>query len=681
MTGFSNTFHGDVEKAVQIGAVHVHAGESAPIPPPWQVPAELPHYTNHHGPRADLAAVLAPADCDGAPRVGVVVGSPGIGKSALATQVANDVGRRFPDGVFVAQLGVADDERLGEQLREWLERTTAAREPIPASLTGRKNLWLSWTHGKSVLVVIDDVVTTAQIEALRPANGRSAVVAVGAQALLGLAADREVTVGKLDGAAATELLAKLAPGSDLRSDAEALATVLRRCDGSAAALNIAGSLLGEMSLSRLARKLADPERGWAGMRQVFDTAYNRFEDDVVRRCYRLFGIHPSGAGVTSEAVAAVLDVHVDDADDALRALKRAALVTEIADDRYELASRELMAAHAAGLLDDEERDIRTADLVRYYTRHAMACARAWMPKRTWPENLWGDDLPAPLDDADVAREWLRTERRTLRAVADLAYRLGSHDVVCRMAIALWPLHDKDKYTYDQVAVGEIAAAAADELAFPVAASILRQQWAFGLRDLGRFDDAADLLVTAIRNAEQTESDEALNSGKEALGLLRRAQGRIEPARQLLDENYVYAKDKAEPERLALATFHHATVLADIDQALELLGEARAYFAAKPDPDNVLKVDLWCAKRRIEKADAEALAEAETGLQDVVTRAKDAGPQDILVEAYAALADLAQVRGDAGIAHRRLTNALEIAERCGFARLHSDLTDRLARVSP
>ncbi|MFI0901425.1 tetratricopeptide repeat protein [Streptomyces sp. NPDC020983] len=197
------------------------AGESGvtPLPPP---PAEF------CGRGRELAELAGEIDRPGlggerpdAPRVLLVAGRPGTGRTALALRLAARVADRYPDGQwFVRLTGPAGVPVPAEQVARGLLRALGA---------GEEEGLREATAGRRLLLVLDDVATADQLTALLPASSRSLVVATSGGPLRGVPDVRPCTLGGLDTPAAVELLARAIGETRVTCDprgAEALVHVL-----------------------------------------------------------------------------------------------------------------------------------------------------------------------------------------------------------------------------------------------------------------------------------------------------------------------------------------------------------------------------------------------------------------------------------------------------------------------
>ncbi|MFI0941825.1 tetratricopeptide repeat protein [Streptomyces sp. NPDC021020] len=135
-----------------------------------------------------------------APRVLLVAGRPGTGRTALAQRLAEQVADRYPDGQwFVRLTGPAGVPVPAEEAARGLLRALDA--PEGADLRAA-------TAGRRLLLVLDDVASADQLTALLPASAGSLVVATSGGPLPGVPDVRPCTLGGLDTPAAVELLAR-----------------------------------------------------------------------------------------------------------------------------------------------------------------------------------------------------------------------------------------------------------------------------------------------------------------------------------------------------------------------------------------------------------------------------------------------------------------------------------------
>ncbi|MFE3582090.1 AfsR/SARP family transcriptional regulator [Streptomyces vinaceus] len=193
-------------------------------------PAPVPGFAGREADRGAIAARLASAD---GPRLVVVSGAPGIGKSALAHQCAYEVRDAFPGGVFALPLARPDGSPLG---------LDEARELLPGPGDGGRRL-----------LVLDDAAGAGQVLPLLPAAEDASVLITSRRGLAAVVATHGGAVHRLDVLGPDEayaLLAGLVGADRIAAEAGAAAELAGVCGHFPLALRIAaGRLLTRPGLS------------------------------------------------------------------------------------------------------------------------------------------------------------------------------------------------------------------------------------------------------------------------------------------------------------------------------------------------------------------------------------------------------------------------------------------------
>lgn len=703
-----NHITGDVSAAVQAGTIHggVHI-HGRRIEPARQVPPPPEHYTNHEKQLDAMTAALAHRDGQDGPKIVIVTGAPGSGRSTLCEACAQRHGDDYPDGHFMVRLGhrgravdAAGAEATRDALADLLAAVGYGPDAIPASVEARAGTWRTWTAGRRVLLVVDDASEVAQVRMLLPGKGRSAVLVVqSGKSLAGLRAKhaaRSVRIDPFEDDAARKLLGRMAGADRFEAEPEATDRLVARCQGLAGALCVVGALLAELDrwpVARLADKLADEQRALAELSRdddlsltvVFDAAYERLTP-LAQSCYRVLGAHPGDGDVAAETIAAVLLASVDDVSAACGDLARAMLVTETGEDRFLLSG--LLRPHARLVADDESDRLRRA-AVEYYRDRAVAASLAWMPTRGWFQELWPGLTGSGRFDRAAARAWLTAERANLRAAARAAGELGEPEWLGQFGVALWPLHDQAKHPHDLADVSGRAALAARGLAERsdgaarrhalLAAAVLGVQHGFAERQLDRVDQAADLFEAARLDAVASGSVAAEGTAVEALALARLDQDRLDEARELLRHNEKLAERLGVSRRIAMALFHRAKAEPP-EVALPLLDRAGALLRAEESDETytLVKVDLWRGTKLVEAG--ERLEEADGLLADAAETASRGGWHLEQAQCCEARADVALAGDDRACAVAHLRTAHEIYTARGFTARAADTAARLADLA-
>jgi energy-coupling factor transporter ATP-binding protein EcfA2 len=133
---------------------------------PNRIPPRQPdHFTNHDGLRQDILDFARSSTAE--PKIAVLTGPSGIGKTALALMTAHAL--PDPDIRLYTELDPEAPGAAAEALGELL--VALGMESVPNRLSARARAFRARTEGKSVLLVIDGASTAAQVRALLPTAG------------------------------------------------------------------------------------------------------------------------------------------------------------------------------------------------------------------------------------------------------------------------------------------------------------------------------------------------------------------------------------------------------------------------------------------------------------------------------------------------------------------------------
>jgi DNA-binding SARP family transcriptional activator len=130
---------------------------------------------------AEIVGVLSPARWDGQPRLVVVSGPEGVGKSTVAVHAAHQLASAFPDGQLYAELGDDEDEadparRVGEVLGYFLRALGMPGEEVPHQAEDAVAAFRSMTADRRLLVVLDGAPSACAVRALLPGSAGCGVI-------------------------------------------------------------------------------------------------------------------------------------------------------------------------------------------------------------------------------------------------------------------------------------------------------------------------------------------------------------------------------------------------------------------------------------------------------------------------------------------------------------------------
>lgn len=526
-------------------------------------PYPTAHFANHVRLRQEILE-FATTGRSAEPRIAVLAGPPGIGKTALALITAHDV-----DGHDIRLYTKLDTDpeapgAASEILKRLLTDLGMAPESIPDRVAARARAFRALTAGRSVLLIIDGASTAAQVRALLPADG---LVLVTEARPLSLPA-RLFTLPPLDADAARTLLA---PADDVEPDV--VAKIIELAAGLPLALRVAAALL------------ARPDRPAFTDDNILTTAY-RTLDEPARRSYRALALPGATAETSLAAVTAALAA--TDIRAAMNDLVAARLVDEITPGRY--LTSDLIRQHARAI---EPPDLDAANRLRehYFTRTAAA----YRDTNRWPQAEPWFTCPPGTDSVDLA--WLDAERDNIRAALEHAFASGQRELVATWCVLLWPYYEHGKHTADLLATHQLGSTTTNQ----ALRALLLTRIGFG----HLFNGDTEAAIAACEQAVHLATEPRLEAtALEGLGLALLAAN--QDARPALRRNLELARQLDEPRRIALACLHEAKVETP-PIALPLLDEAAPVFA--DDPVNLTKVQLWRGRKLLEQGDLDQAREA------------------------------------------------------------------------
>ena len=378
--------------------------------------------------------------------VGLITGSGGMGKTALAIRAAHILRPNFPGGVFFLDLfGMSPRPAAAtDALLLLLRALGLADKEIPGDVQERASVYRSLLRDKHALVVLDNAGSEEQVRPLLPGDGASRALITARRLLAGLEGVRRLGLGPMSLPEATELLTGILGQRAARDEESALNQLAELCEGMPLALRIIGNRLVSRpgwAAAELAARLADEEHRLAQFKAgdlkiatAFGMSYEQLAD-AARRIFRRLAAVP-GRDYDAALAAIAGEVPVEVAWDALDELVDLGLLLDGAAGRYRF--HDLVRLFARTRLEEEEspaeREALTARMTSWLLRMATMAGRWFEPGCGRP------DLPDPdlivLSGAEEAENWLRENvdnwLGALRSAADR----GQHSAVVDCAEAM-----------------------------------------------------------------------------------------------------------------------------------------------------------------------------------------------------------------------------------------------------
>jgi tetratricopeptide (TPR) repeat protein len=405
------------------------------------VARELPPDVSTFTGRADALVELDRRLTDGvggpAIPISVVVGTAGVGKTALAVHWAHRVASRFPDGQLYVNLGgydrtepVVPSTALARFLRS-LGVTGPALPPDESELAAR---YRSLMAGRRMIVLLDNARSAEQVRPLLPGTADHVVLVTSRDDLSGLVARDGAVRVDLDVMPEADAIALLraligSPVADMPLAARELAA---QCGHLPLALRIAAErartgagladIVDDLREERHRIEVLDVGGDPGAIRAVFGWSI-RHLSPTAASAFAVLGLHP-GADFDQPALAALTASDLNGVRRITDELTRAHIIDATGSRRY--AMHDLMRAYAAERAAADVSPAAARDalnrLFDYYLDAAAAAVRTLYPHLKDRHLQRGDSewtLPAT-DPPDRALGWLDAERANLTAMAGLS---------------------------------------------------------------------------------------------------------------------------------------------------------------------------------------------------------------------------------------------------------------------
>jgi DNA-binding SARP family transcriptional activator len=418
-------------------------GLRPPLPAcPQQLPPDLDRFVGRPDELATLNELLLeqPPSSYGS-LVVALIGTAGVGKTALAVHWSHRVSDQFRGGQVYADLHGYDSTAPTQPaavLETFLRALGTPPERIPSDADARAALFRTITTGRRLIIVADNVHDADQVRPLLPGPGNLLLVTSRSQ-LRGLTIHdgaNRVVVTRLPTADAALLLGRMLGTTRTMAQEDAVVELAELC----ARLPLALTIVAEYAIRHSGVPLADVvedlrdeqsrfdslatgEDAATDLRTVFSGSYRHLDPEIARM-FRLLSLHPGAGEISLHAAAALAGLTTHRARVQLDRLVAVNLIEQPQRDRYAL--HDLLGAYAAEKAQEEEpereRDAATNRILDWYIHSAAAAVTLQWYGGTRHRPI---DLP-PIDPQvtqfafasdQSAREWLEAHRSTLVAAA------------------------------------------------------------------------------------------------------------------------------------------------------------------------------------------------------------------------------------------------------------------------
>ncbi|WP_426565420.1 BTAD domain-containing putative transcriptional regulator [Angustibacter sp. McL0619] len=426
-----------------------------PVPKPAQLPATSRDFIGRHGETAQLVGWLNQdqdaAKAQAGPRVVVLHGPGGIGKTSLGLRAAHLVAAGYPDGQLYASLRGFDPAHpalvAADVLPGFLRGLGVLDEDMPLGAADQSAMLRTVIAERRMLLFLDDAPSGQVVQDLLPGTAGCAVLVTSRQRMAGLVARegaRRLDVRPMADAECVQLMSHLLGAELVAGQPEQVGQLIELCSRWPLALRIAAeqvlehddgtlgldevcgqlSRAGDRLLDRLGTAEEDPAMM---MGQVLSWSYQRLSaaDQRAAALYRLLGAGPT-VHFDQHSAARLLDCPPDQAHLLLRALAARHMLEP---DGVQHRMHDLVRQHARAQADLQDSPAALGAAVDRVLAWYAAASSAGRVALGTPLKV---GMAAPgqsaeqlgLEDADAATAWFSRSLDDLMACIQVAADRG-----------------------------------------------------------------------------------------------------------------------------------------------------------------------------------------------------------------------------------------------------------------
>ena len=566
-----NAIDGIVEGNVtQIGALSVGSYVSSfEWPTPRQLPGDVDWFVGRDDEIARLNALVDRTRDGSSAVVALIVGTAGVGKTALTVHWGHHVAESFPDGSLYINMRGFDPSNDPLSSAEVLSQFIRAiglpgQHSMPTTVDERSALFRTLTQRRRILIVLDNAVTAEQVRPLIPGTSSCLVIITSRNNLAGLVVREgatRITVPTMSDFDSVALLSHLLPERIPAAESgQDLSTLAERCAYLPIALRVAADVVARSEFATLDDLISQLETHASALdalrvsgdrdtavASVFSWSYHVLSPRA-QRLFRLIGLH-TGTSLTVHAAAALCGIGHDQCMDSIDELVNAHLIKETRLGRYRL--HDLLRAYAIRRAQSEEsaEDRRAAvrRVLFWYLHSADAANRVLAPHRRHVSlpSLPKDVSPMTFHDYAPAINWCEAERLNLVVATQVAEEMNFLEVAWKLPSALFSFLYVRSYFDDWTEIYTIGSRAASRLSDPLAKSMMLNRLGVALKEMGRFREALDCFERAlsVRRDVRDRSGEA--TALSNIGLCMTGLGQPTRAIPIFGQALAIARDAAD----------------------------------------------------------------------------------------------------------------------------------------
>lgn len=523
----------------------------------------------------------------------VVSGPPGVGKTALLDKSARAAyaAGHFSRVLFVDLRGYEDDPDARVQPDAVLSKLLLLLgvddddipiDPAAQAIYYHQRLDDLALEATSVLLWLDNASDRTQFDSLRPASPVHKMAITTRETFGHIPSRLVVDIEVMSIQEAVMLLAASAQDRNptdtrFREQSEECEQLAELCDRLPLALQIVAALLADepdRPIAELVSEMSSEENRLSSLdystdlsvRAALSLSYKRLPEDR-QRLFRLLSVVPGG-DIGLVAAGWLIDASHSAVRPHLMALVRSHLVLQHVRNRWSM--HDLIRLFSAELSASEPDDASRAfdDVTRRYLG-GVAAAGEWLTTAVSPTAKKFFTSP------QQASAWFEAERPTAIAIVDsLTKRTDQYDVIVAFTIALGQvLKSQRHWLNDFHNIAELGASAVMRAENKGKGVYVLNLYGAALRNMGRLDEAADVLERARLLGEESGDPSALSAALTNMANVLLDQGRFDEALEVYWEDVRISRDSDPPHR-----FNEAIALSNIGAAL---GNAGRYAEAIP----------------------------------------------------------------------------------------------------